>query len=134
MSISYDREKINKILEMVLILLLLLAFVYALGIISSSEKNRSPVTISYPANALSSEQNVMTGTATDTKIIPTTVEPARVTSGYVVASKNGTKYHLPTCPGAATILPQNKIMFKNSIEAEKAGYSPAKNCKGLNIK
>jgi hypothetical protein len=49
----------------------------------------------------------------------------------VVASKNGTRYHLPECPGAGTINPENVIQF-NSIElAEAAGYTAAANCPGL---
>lgn len=48
--------------------------------------------------------------------------------GYV-ASKNGTKYHLPWCPGASQIKEENKLWFATKEEAEKAGYSPAANCK-----
>ena len=52
-------------------------------------------------------------------------------SGEVVASKSGTKYHLPTCSGAKTIKPENLITFASRAEAEAAGYTPAANCKGL---
>lgn len=52
-------------------------------------------------------------------------------SGEVVASKNGTKYHFPWCGGAKQISEKNKIIFKNTEEAKKAGYTPASNCKGL---
>ncbi len=52
-------------------------------------------------------------------------------SQQVVASKNGTKYHLPTCPGAKQISEKNKITFKSIEEARAAGYTPAANCKGL---
>jgi len=48
-----------------------------------------------------------------------------------VASKNGTKYHYPWCPGAQSIKEENKIWFSTKEEAEKAGYQPASNCKGL---
>lgn len=54
-----------------------------------------------------------------------------VKPGQVVASKNGTKYHLPTCPGAKQISDKNKITFNSAEEARAAGYSPASNCKGL---
>lgn len=46
----------------------------------------------------------------------------------VVASKSGTKYHLPTCPGASQIKAENKVEFASIAEAEVAGYSPAANC------
>ena len=51
--------------------------------------------------------------------------------GGYVASKSGTKYHLPWCSGAKRIKEENKIYFKTKEEAEKAGYSPASNCKGI---
>jgi hypothetical protein len=51
--------------------------------------------------------------------------------GNLVASKNGTKYHFLWCPGASTIKEENKIYFTSKEEAEKAGYKPAVNCKGL---
>ena len=51
--------------------------------------------------------------------------------GNYVASKSGTKYHYPWCPGAQSIKEENKIWFFTKEEAEKAGYQPASNCKGL---
>lgn len=49
----------------------------------------------------------------------------------VVGSKNGTKYHLPTCPGAKQIAEKNLIKFESIEEARSRGYTPASNCKGL---
>ena len=49
--------------------------------------------------------------------------------GEVVASKSGSKYHLPTCPGAKQIKPDNIISFESIAAAEAAGYSAAANCK-----
>ena len=51
--------------------------------------------------------------------------------GAYVASKKGTKYHSPWCPGAKQMKEDNKIWFATKAEAEAAGYSPAANCKGL---
>lgn len=51
-------------------------------------------------------------------------------TGYV-ASKNGTKYHLPWCGSARQIKEENKIWFETKEDAEKAGYTPASNCKGI---
>lgn len=48
-----------------------------------------------------------------------------------VASKSGTKYHLLSCAGAQSIKEENKIYFSTKEEAERAGYSPAANCKGI---
>jgi len=51
--------------------------------------------------------------------------------GLVVASRKGSAYHYPWCSGAESIAEQNKIWFKSEEAARKAGYTPAKNCKGL---
>jgi hypothetical protein len=48
-----------------------------------------------------------------------------------VASKSGTKYHLPWCAGAQQIKEENKVYFSSKEEAENAGYTPASNCKGI---
>lgn len=52
-------------------------------------------------------------------------------TGKYVASKSGTAYHLPACPGAAKIKDSNKIWFETREEAEERGYKPAANCPGL---
>lgn len=49
----------------------------------------------------------------------------------VVVSRSGTKYHLPTCPGAKQIKESNIITFSSTDEARAAGYSAAANCEGL---
>jgi hypothetical protein len=54
-----------------------------------------------------------------------------VSEGGYVASKNGTKYHLPWCGSAKQIKEENKIWFKTKADAEAAGYTPASNCKGI---
>lgn len=51
--------------------------------------------------------------------------------GGYVASKNGTKYHLPWCAGAKQISEKNKVYFATKAEAEAQGYMPASNCKGI---
>lgn len=59
----------------------------------------------------------------------TTSAPASATQ--LVGSRNGTKYHLLWCAGAKQIKEENKVYFASKEEAEKAGYTPASNCKGL---
>jgi len=51
--------------------------------------------------------------------------------GKYVASKSGSAYHYPWCPGALKIREDNKIWFETATEAEKRGYRPAKNCPGM---
>ncbi len=73
-------------------------------------------------------------TPTTTIPTPNSPQPAAVAgavSGEVVASKSGTKYHLPTCPSAKTIKPANLIFFATVAAAQAAGYTAAANCPGL---
>ena len=59
------------------------------------------------------------------------MESAMPSGGQYVASRNGTKYHLPWCAGAKSISEQNKIWFASKEDAEAAGYTPPANCKGI---
>ncbi len=51
--------------------------------------------------------------------------------GRYVASRNGTKYHLPWCDSAKRIKEENKIWFDSKQAAEAAGYTPAATCPGI---
>ncbi len=51
--------------------------------------------------------------------------------GQYVSSKSGTRYYLPWCSGAKQIKEENKVWFTTKEAAEAAGYTPAKNCKGI---
>jgi len=55
----------------------------------------------------------------------------KAAEGNIVASKNGTKYYLPSCAGADKISDANKIWFVSAELARAAGYTPAANCKGI---
>ncbi len=59
------------------------------------------------------------------------VKPTVVLRGTVVASKKGTKYHYPWCPGALKMSEKNKRWFDSIQDARNAGYLPAGNCRGL---
>lgn len=62
---------------------------------------------------------------------PDAKTPSANSRSKFVASKNGTAYHYPWCPGALKIKEENKIWFQTKEEAEKRGYRPAGNCEGL---
>jgi hypothetical protein len=51
--------------------------------------------------------------------------------GMFVASKTGEVYYYPWCGGAQNIATDQQVWFKSEEAAQKAGYRPAKNCKGL---
>lgn len=65
------------------------------------------------------------------KLAANNSEDITAISGQYVASKNGTKYYLPSCSGAKRIKEENKVYFSSKEEAEAQGLEPAKNCKGL---
>lgn len=58
-------------------------------------------------------------------------EPVILGPQVYMASKNGTKYYLPTCGTAKRIKEENRIWFATKEEAEAAGFGPAANCPGL---
>ena len=69
---------------------------------------------------------------TETTVIPpASVSDTTTANIAVVASRSGTKYHLPDCPGAKQIKETNVITFASIDLARAAGYEPAKNCPGL---
>jgi hypothetical protein len=72
----------------------------------------------------SSKTNISAGEATQTAPSDATVGEKKY-----VASKNGTKYHLPWCSGAAHIKEENKVWFASKEEAAAAGYA----AKGFSI-
>lgn len=106
----------DAILILVIILVALISF--GLGRLSKIRENKIPISIE---SAVSNVSGV--AKAGD--------NPTTSNEKLFVASKSGTKYHYPWCPGALNIKEENKIWFSSREEAEKAGYSPAGNCKGL---
>ncbi len=84
---------------------------FALGRLSVLESAKPPVAISQA---------------------PTEQKQREMTAGgLIVASKSGSAYYFPWCTGAAKILPINQVWFADETSAKRAGYAPAKNCKGL---
>jgi len=106
-------------------MIILVAFLsFGLGRLSKIRENKTPITIENWG-----------GNTESVKEAEFRVAPAAETrfqeGGNIVASKNGSKYHYPWCSGAQRIKDSNKIWFSSPKEAKSAGYTPAKNCKGL---
>lgn len=101
-----------------------------LGRISAQEKaenipkTQSATVVTGGSNTGSNDTGKAENGVTETK------SETPVEGGYV-ASRSGTKYHLPWCGSAKQIKEENKIWFATKEEAEKAGYTPASNCKGI---
>lgn len=71
---------------------------------------------------------VMPGSSTQAASV---ASAAPLGAGKYVASKNGSKYYLPSCGGANRINEENKVWFDSTAAAVAAGYGPAANCPGL---
>ena len=108
---SYFKENHSDII--IAISFILIALIgFGLGRLSYVIQDKSPITI---------EQAQLGAVAS----------PNNNTAAIYVASKNGTAYYLPDCPGASRIKEENKIWFSSQKEAESLGYKPAANCPGL---
>lgn len=103
--------------------LLISAISFGLGILWQKDgETKAPIVINKSKLAFADK---------DTNIRIGTNKISSVANILYIASKNGTSYHLPSCPGAKQIKPENKIEFKSKEEAESRGYKPASNCPGL---
>ena len=98
---------------------------FQMGRISVIWSPKTPVKVILPA-----ESKPEAGTPSVTKGDKPSA-PAVTEEIGVVASKNGSAYHLPECSGALKIKAENKIVFRTREEAERAGYHAAGNCPGL---
>lgn len=116
----------NKDFFIILVIILSSLASFGLGRLSKIEESKMPITIENPAS--NSASVIMAGSPVGELSLP---EAKIQTGGGYVASKNGTKYYLPWCGGAQKISQKNKITFVSKEEAEKAGYQPATNCKGI---
>ncbi len=112
------------ILIIVIILVALISF--GLGRLSKIRENKIPITIENAISNISSASDA-------SGVLPDVARSVGKNNSekLYVASKSGTKYHYPWCAGAVNIKEENKIWFSSKEEAEKSGYSPASNCKGL---
>jgi len=111
----------NKELYLTAIIVLVAVISFGLGRLSKIREEKTPITIE---NAETSESKPLL-----TSNIDKTNSPA--TSKIFVASRNGKKYYYAWCESANVIKEQNRVWFSTQAEAEKAGYQPAANCKGL---
>lgn len=119
---------------------------FGLGRLSRLEELRDSIRIE-PADLISSQvaavvsppllskegRGGVVGVGSDVKDEELRIKDSAVPAagGQLVASKGRTKYHFPWCSGAQRISEANKVWFNSVEEARKAGYTPARNCKGL---
>jgi len=106
---------------------------FGLGRLSAIWPEKEPIRIDQVGEVDQSASGLgeTAGTINFTKRSDSPSSPISSSQGNFVASKNGSSYHLPSCPGAKQIKEENKIWFKTAEEAKRAGYKPAGNCQGL---
>ena len=97
---------------LVIIVFLVAIASFGLGRLSALEEARPPISITQAPSAANQQ--------------------AMAPGGLLVAARSVSVYYYPWCTGASKILPQNQRWFQSEEAARKAGYAPAKNCKGLN--
>lgn len=106
---------------------------FVLGRLSVTEKSDviEQKTQIVESNTQSASASTNRDVANTERTVSTQSAQSSDAQGAYVASKSGTKYHLPWCGGAKRIKEENKIWFATKEDAEKAGYTPAANCKGI---
>ena len=109
----------------ILIIFFVGAASYGLGKLSEVRTERPAVQVIEAVAGEGSAVAALEATAPEAPETPPAVP------GSFVGSRNSDKYHYPWCPGAQRIKEENKVWFTTREEAERAGYTPASNCKGL---
>ncbi len=92
------------------------------------------ISVALPAGGSTASQGAAPAAVSASRIAPAEsakTEDIPAPEGGYVASKNGTKYHLPWCGSAKQIKEENKIWFATKADAERAGYTAASNCPGI---
>ena len=120
----------NKELYLAAIIILVATISFGLGRLSKIREEKTPITIenvstSTEITANSSNKNVTK------KMLEQNLGKISQPPKIFVASRNGKKYYYIWCESANVIKEQNRVWFSTKEEAEKAGYEPAANCKGL---
>lgn len=135
MIAGFLRSRKGRDLLLAITLCLLAVISFGLGRLSAHENRTPPValvmrgSVATPVAQTATDPILLIDASPDEK---TGVETAIQTrTGMYVASKSGSVYHLPWCSGAKRIKEENKVWFANKDEAERAGYRPAANCKGI---
>lgn len=86
---------------------------FGLGRLSALETARPPVALQMAPEASKPQEMYM--------------------GGLLVAARSGGVYYYPWCISDVKISPSNQLWFKDEATAQRAGYRPAKNCKGLTL-
>ena len=113
------------------VIVLVAVISFGLGRLSKIREEKTPITIE-TASSMSDIDEKTNGAGIMLQHNSSTISSATSSSSKIfVASRNGKKYYYAWCESANVIKEQNRVWFSTKAEAEKAGYQPAANCKGL---
>ncbi|NUQ57380.1 MAG: hypothetical protein HUT38_02765 [Candidatus Paceibacter sp.] len=101
------------------VIVLVAAISFGLGRLSKIREEKTPIII---------ESASSTPDFDETRRSPVSTQAQ---DKIFVASKNGKKYYYAWCESAQKIKESNRVWFATKEEAEKSGYEPAANCRGL---
>ena len=110
------------------VIVLVAVISFGLGRLSKIREEKTPITIE---NVKENEETSESKPLSTSNVDKTNSSAPSSSSKIFVASRNGKKYYYAWCESANVIKEQNRIWFATQAEAEKAGYQPAANCKGL---
>lgn len=135
----FFHEKLNSLAKSDIVTFIVVVLVasasFGLGRLSVLSGQKEPVTIEYgQKNHESTQMNIVENTESvhvSPPPAPAAAAAAITSGGKYVASKNGKAYYFPWCGTVSRIKEENKVWFNSEEEARKAGYEPAKNCKGM---
>jgi len=115
----------NKELYLTAVIVLVAIISFGLGRLSKIREEKTPITIE------NAKENAQIGESKPLSTSNVDKTNSSATSKIFVASRNGKKYYYAWCESANVIKEQNRVWFSTQAEAEKSGYQPAANCKGL---
>lgn len=111
-------------------IVLVAAISFGLGRLSKIREEKTPITIENVGTSTEITTNASNKNVTE-KMLEQNFGNISQSQKIFVASKNGKKYYYAWCDSAQKIKESNRVWFFTKEEAEKAGYEPAANCKGL---
>ena len=120
----------NRELYLAAVIILVATISFGLGRLSKIREEKTPITIENVGTSTEIIVNALNKNVTENKLEQNLGNISQSPKIFV-ASRNGKKYYYAWCESAKVIKEANRIWFSTADEAEKAGYEPATNCKGL---
>lgn len=128
---NFLRSRKGRDMALVGLILLTGTASFGLGRLSALNENRPPVSVDYNGKVIDGGDLSAASAHPDNTGNLAAAGAALGGDERVVASKNGSVYHLPWCAGAQKIKEENKVWYNSPEAAKAAGLRPAGNCSGL---